>query len=272
MSRRLAAEFIGTMLLLTAIVGSGIMGESLSDNLGVTLLINVVGTIAALGVLIWTLGSISGGHFNPAVTMVASVRREMPALEGVGYVVAQIAGAIVGVGLANLMFGLSAFTASTNDRSAPGLWLGEVIATGGLLWVIGALTRTGSARLGPALVPLWIGAAFVFTSSTSFANPAVTIARSLTDTFSGIALASVGAFILFQLIGAGVGAGLTELFHPRQGIPEPLDLPGAVHDQTKADSVAGLGATLDVASSRGATSDAASRQDAKSHLAPAEET
>lgn len=116
---------------------------------------------------------------------------------------------------------------------SPGQWLGELIATVGLLWVIGALTRTGNGHLGPALVPLWIGAAFVFTSSISLANPAVTIGRAFTDTFTSIALSSVGAFIFFQFVGAVLGAGLTEFFHPRSGIPEPLDLPDAVHAQEK---------------------------------------
>lgn len=233
MNRRLSAEFVGTMLLLAAIVGSGVMGETLSDDVGVTLLVNMFGTITALGVLIWTLGPISGGHFNPAVTAVATVRREMSPIEGLGYVIAQVAGALVGVAIANLMFGLSAWSLSDNDRDSPGLWLGEVVATGGLLWVIGALTRTGKGHLGPVLVPLWIGSAFLFTSSTSFANPAVTIGRAFTDTFTGIALASVGAFILFQFVGAALGAGLTELFHPRSGAPEPLDLPDPVHNPTE---------------------------------------
>lgn len=231
MARRLAAEFLGTCLLVTIVVGSGVMGTNLTDNLALVLLINAVATVAGLGVLIWTLGPISGAHFNPAVTAVATIEREMSVREGAGYVLVQIAGAIGGVALANLMFGLPAWQASTTERTGWGVWLGEVVATAGLLWIIGAVTRTGRGHLGPALVAAWIGSAYFFTSSTSFANPAVTIGRSLTDTFAGIAPASVPLFVVFQLVGAGVGAALTALFFPRRGrTPEPLDLPGAVHD------------------------------------------
>ena len=163
------------------------------------------------------------------VTGVALVRREMPVVEGGVYVVAQVAGALAGVALANVMFDLPAFEASTHVRSGMPIWLGEVVATAGLLLVIGALTRTGRGHLGAVLVPAWIGSAYFFTSSTSFANPAVTIGRSLTDTFSGIAPASVPLFIAFQVVGAAVGAGLTEFFYPRRGTPEPLDLPDPIH-------------------------------------------
>ncbi|MDI1290829.1 MAG: aquaporin, partial [bacterium] len=129
----------------------------------------------------------------------------------------------------NVMFDLPAWQQSTHVRTGLPVWLGEVIATGGLLLVIGALTRTARASLGPIAVPAWIGAAYFFTSSTSFANPAVTIGRSLTDTFSGIAPASVPAFIGFQIVGAAVGALLIEYLYPRHGAAEPLDLPGPVH-------------------------------------------
>jgi glycerol uptake facilitator-like aquaporin len=230
MTRRAAAEFLGTCVLVATVVGSGIMGTLLSDNLAITLLINAVATVAALGVLIWAVGPISGAHFNPVVSGVAMVRREMPAREGVLYIVVQILGACAGAILANLMFDLPAVQASTHVRTGNSIWLGEVVATAGLLLVIGALTRTGRGHLGPALVPAWIGAAYFFTSSTSFANPAVTIGRSLTDTFAGIAPASVPMFIVFQVIGAAVGALLTEYFYPRRGvIPEPLDLPDPIH-------------------------------------------
>lgn len=229
-ARRLAAEFIGTGLLVAIVVGSGIMGTNLTDNLALVLLINALATVAGLGVLIWTLGPISGAHFNPCVTAVATLEREMKPAEGAGYVGAQVAGALGGVALANVMFGLPGWEPSTNVRSGWGIWLGEVVATAGLLWIIGALTRTGRGHLGPILVAAWIGSAYFFTSSTSFANPAVTIGRSLTDTFSGIAPSSVLLFVVFQLIGAAIGAGLTALFFPRRGrTPEPLDLPAAVH-------------------------------------------
>jgi arsenate reductase len=228
--RRAAAEFLGTGVLVATVVGSGIMGTLLSDNLAVTLLINALATVAVLAVLIWAFGPISGAHFNPVVSGVEMVRREMPILEGVIYIVAQVLGACAGAILANLMFALPAVNVSTNERTGSNIWLGEIVATAGLLLVIGALTRTGRGTLGAALVPAWIGAAYFFTSSTSFANPAVTVGRSLTDTFSGIAPASVPLFIVFQIVGAAVGALLTEYFYPRRGVdPEPLDLPKPIH-------------------------------------------
>lgn len=230
LGRRLAAEFLGTALLVAAVVGSGVMGTLLSDDLGVVLLINAVSTVAALGVLIWMLGPISGAHFNPCVTGVEMARREMRIGEGVLYIVAQVTGAVAGVALANLMFELPAWHTSTNVREGGPIWLGEIVATAGLLLLIGALTRTGNGRLGAILVPAWIGSAYFFTSSTSFANPAVTIGRSLTDTFAGISPASVPYFIAFQIVGAAVGAALTEVLYPRRGVtPEPLDLPYPVH-------------------------------------------
>lgn len=229
MARRAFAEFLGTFLLVATVVGSGIMGTLLSDDLAVVLLVNALATVAALGVLIWMLGPVSGAHFNPVVTGVAVARREMRAAEAAAYVIAQVAGAVAGAVLANLMFALPAVTTSQDVRTGWPIWLGEVVATAGLLLVIGALTRTGRGHLGPVLVPAWIGAAYFFTSSTSFANPAVTIGRSLTDTFSGIAPASVPAFIVFQVIGAAIGAALTEALYPRRGTPEPLDLPDPVH-------------------------------------------
>ncbi|MDP4803896.1 MAG: aquaporin [Actinomycetes bacterium] len=223
-TRRLFAEFLGTALLVAAVVGSGIMGQRLSDDLAVILLVNALSTIAALGVLIWILGPISGAHFNPCVTGVELARREISLPLGAAYIGVQIIGGLAGVALANLMFGLMAWQPSTNIRSGPGIWLGEVVATAGLLLVIGVITRTGKGTLGPALVPAWIGAAYFFTASTSFANPAVTIGRSMTDTFTGIAPGSVLAFISFQVIGAALGALITEVFYPRK-TPEPLDLP-----------------------------------------------
>ena len=229
--RRAAAEVLGTGVLVAAVVGSGIMATDLTDDLALALLVNALSTVAALGVLIWALGPISGAHFNPAVTAVAWVRKEIRPSEGATYMVAQVAGAVLGVALANVMFDLPAWQASTNDRVALGALVGEVVATAGLLAVIGALTRTGRGHLGPILVPAWIGAAYFFTASTSFANPAVTIGRAFTDTFTGIAPASVAPFIAAQLVGAAVGALLTEFFYPRRGVvPEPLDLPEPVHN------------------------------------------
>ncbi len=230
MMRRVAAELMGTGVLVAVVVGSGIMATSLSTDIGIDLLINALATVAALGVLIWTLGPVSGAHFNPAVTLVAAVRREMAAGEAGLYVGAQIIGALLGVALANLMFALPVWEVATNDRVATGTLLGEVVATAGLIGLIGAVTRTGNGHLGPILVPAWIGSAYFFTASTSFANPAVTIGRAFSDTFAGIAPSSVAPFIAAQLVGAAVGAVLTEFFYPRPGVvPEPLDLPEPVH-------------------------------------------
>jgi len=231
MYRRIAAEFIGTGVLVAVVVGSGIMATNLTNDTGLALLINAIATVFGLAVLIEVLGPISGAHFNPAVSLVAAVRREMRGPEAGYYVLAQIGGALVGVAIANVMFGLPAWTKSTHVRSGAGIWLGEVVATAGLLLIIGAITRTHRGNLGPILVAAWIGSAYFFTSSTSFANPAVTIGRAFTDTFSGIAPSSVPLFIVFQLVGAAIGAALTELFFPRHGVtPEPLDLPEAVHE------------------------------------------
>ena len=230
LARRALAELVGTAGLVAAVVGSGIMATRLTQDAALQLLVNALAAVAALTVLIWTLGPVSGAHFNPLVSLVAAVRREMSIAEAGLYAVAQATGAMAGVALANLMFQLPAWHASTHSRSGFGLWLGEAVATAGLLFVVGSLTRTDRGHLGGFLVPLWIGAAYFFTSSTSFANPAVTLARAASDTFAGIAPGSVPGFVLAQLVGAAVGALLTELFQPRHGIPEPLDLPEAVHD------------------------------------------
>jgi glycerol uptake facilitator-like aquaporin len=195
-----------------------------------------VSTVAALGVLIWTLGPLSGAHFNPAVTFVAAARREMAPGEAGLYLLCQVGGALAGVALANVMFDLPAWHVSANDRAAAGTLLGEVVATAGLVGLIGAITRTRHGHLGPVLVPAWIGAAYFFTASTSFANPAVTIGRTFTDTFTGIAPSSVAPFIAAQLVGAAAGALLTEFFYPRPGVvPEPLDLPDPVHHPERKD-------------------------------------
>lgn len=218
--RRLLAEFLGTMLLVTAVVGSGIMATNLSpDDIGLQLLQNSTATVFALAVLILILGPISGAHFNPVVTVAAwwTGRREPGALTGadVGtYIVAQTLGAIAGSMLANAMFDV-AQGMSAKDRAQPQLWLGELVATAGLLLLIFALTRTGRGALAAPAVGAYIGAAYWFTSSTSFANPAVTVGRAFTDTFAGIAPASVPAFIGAQIAGALIGVALVAALYPR---------------------------------------------------------
>lgn len=235
MFRRLVAEFLGTAILVAVVVGSGIMATTLTGDVGLQLLINAAATAAGLGVLIFVLGPISGAHFNPAVSLVAMVKSEVAKAEALGYVAVQVLGAIAGATLANVMFGLAAWETSDHVRSGNGLLIGEVIATAGLLLVIGNITRTGRAALGPVVVPAWIFAAYFFTASTSFANPAVTVGRAFTDSFAGIAWQSVPLFVVFQLVGAAVGAALTDYFYPRQH-PEPLDLPEAVHANPPTDA------------------------------------
>ncbi|HET7397561.1 MAG TPA: aquaporin, partial [Intrasporangium sp.] len=211
------------------VIGSGIMGTNLTQDIALQLLVNAVATVAALGVLIATLGPVSGAHFNPVVTLVGAVRRDLGAGEATGYALAQFAGGLAGAAVANVMFELPTWQASRHERTGPALWLGEVVATAGLLFTIGAITRTGRGHLGPVIVPAWIGAAYFFTSSTSFANPAVALARSTSDTFAGISPGSVPGFALAQLVGAALGTGLAGFLFPRRGLPEPPDLPETVH-------------------------------------------
>ncbi|MEY3908441.1 MAG: hypothetical protein RLZZ90_348 [Actinomycetota bacterium] len=202
------AEFFGTFLLVTVVVGSGIMGTLMSTDDGIALIINTISTIFALWLLIVLLGPISGAHFNPVVSLVMFVRGDLSLKALLAYIPNQIAGAILGAITANAMFGTSFPQVSNNYREGFGILLGEVIATAGLLLVILLLSDSGKSQLIPVAVAAWIGSAYFFTSSTSFANPAVTIGRIFTDTFSGIAVASTGPFILAQLIGGFVGLGL----------------------------------------------------------------
>src|SRR4051794_6635053 len=218
--RRLLAEFVGTALLVTAVVGSGIMATRLSpDDVGLQLLENSIATAFALGALILTFGPVSGAHFNPVVSAAdwflgRRARTGLTVRDLGGYIIAQTAGAIGGAILANLMFGLAAVDLSGKDRSAGHLWLGEVVATGGLILLVFALARSGRAPVAPAAVGAYIGGAYWFTSSTSFANPADTIGRAFTDTFTGIAPASVPGFVLAQLAGLLVGTGLLVALYP----------------------------------------------------------
>src|SRR6056300_324969 len=195
------SEYIGSTFLLMIVVGSGIMGQSLTDNNALVLLANTIATGAGLTVLIWMFGNISGAHFNPAVSMIMYANNELKAKELGGYCLFQVSGAITGTLLANYMFGLDLLQFSTNSRTGINLYFSEMIATFGLLLVI-LRVRTLKFELTAPAVGLYITAAYWFTSSTSFANPAVTIGRMLTDTFTGLQPENVLLFIVFQLIGA----------------------------------------------------------------------
>lgn len=202
MSRKIWAEFIGTAFLLIGVVGSGIMGAALADgNTAIALLANAIATGCVLYVAITVLGPISGAHFNPAVTLAFLLRGEISATEAAKFVIAQITGGVIGVFLAHGMFDLAIFQISTTDRASAGLWLAEIIATLGLLLVIlGGLKARPEAV--PALVAFYITGAYWFTASTSFANPAVTIARSFSDTFAGINPIHAPLYIVLQIVGA----------------------------------------------------------------------
>ena len=200
--RRLAAETLGTSLLLATVVGSGIMAERLADgNVALALLGNTIPTGAILFVLIAVFGPVSGAHFNPAVTLAFRVRREIDPVAAGLYVLAQIAGAVVGVMAAHAMFGVDVLQLSTTARTGPSQWFSEFVATFGLVAVIFGTLRHGVLTVA-AGVGLYITAAYWFTASTSFANPAVTLGRTLTDTFSGIAVAHAPAFVVAQCAGA----------------------------------------------------------------------
>jgi arsenate reductase len=186
------------------------MGTNLSRDTAVALLVNTISTIFALALLILIIAPISGAHFNPAVSLVQVLRREMNALEFAAFVSAQVAGAITGAIVANVMFDLQAIQISTNERVSTGTLIGEVIATAGLIVVIFVLVARAQDKLIPVAVAAWIGSAYLFTSSTSFANPAVTIGRVFSDTFAGINPASVLPFIIAQLVGALLGIALVK--------------------------------------------------------------
>jgi glycerol uptake facilitator-like aquaporin len=204
--RAVVAEAIGTALLLAVIVGSGIMGERLAGgNVAIALLANSLATGFGLAALILVFAPVSGSHFNPLVTLVALSRKELPWRSVPAYLVAQFAGALLGVAAAHAMFGEPVFSFSTKVRAGPAQWWSEVVATFGLILVITGCARYG-AKTVAAAVGAYIAAAYWFTASTSFANPAVTVARAATDTFSGIRPDDAPGFIVAQLLGAGVAA------------------------------------------------------------------
>ncbi|MFF0598850.1 aquaporin [Streptomyces antibioticus] len=213
---RAAAELVGTAALVAVVVGSGIQATGLTQDVGLQLLANSTATVFGLGVLITLFGPVSGAHFNPVVTLAEwfTARRGgagVSVREAAAYVPAQIVGAVAGAILADAMFGEPLVKWSTHDRSAGHLLLGEVVATAGLILLIFGLARTDRLRFAPVAVASYIGAAYWFTSSTSFANPAVTIGRAFTDTFAGIAPGSLPGFIGAQLVGGVVGLALVAL-------------------------------------------------------------
>ena len=220
LGRRAAAEFVGTGALVAVVVGSGIQATRLSPDVGVQLLANSLATVFGLGVLIVLIAPVSGAHFNPVVTLAAwwTGRSDGtgPSLREVAaYVPTQVAGAIGGAVLADAMFAEPLVRFSTHDHSAPHLWLGEVVATAGLILLVFGLARTGRAHVAPVAVACYIGAAYWFTSSTSFANPAVTVGRAFTDTFAGIAPGSVLPFVTAQFVGLAVGIALVAVLFGR---------------------------------------------------------
>jgi glycerol uptake facilitator-like aquaporin len=202
-SKALFAEFFGTAVLVAAVIGSGIMAQSLTSDRALQLLINALSTILALGVLIWLFTEVSGAHFNPVVSIAAAIRKDLSPLHMVGFVIAQFVGGLAGTALANAMFAHHLIEVSHHHRSGHALLLGEVVATCGLVLVI--FSKVSSSRLMYLLVPAWIGSAYFFTSSTSFANPAVTLARVWSNSFAGIAPASLLPFIGAELFGGALG-------------------------------------------------------------------
>ena len=220
LGRRLLAELVGTALLVTVVVGSGIAAQQLSpDDVGLQLLENSTATVFGLAVLILMLGPVSGAHFNPVVSGADWLlgRRRGTGMTGTdvaAYAVAQTGGAALGAVLANTMFDLAPLQVSTHDRITTGHLIGEVVATAGLIALVFTLARTGRAALSAAAVGAYIGAAYWFTSSTSFANPAVTVGRVLSDTFAGIAPGSVAGYVAAQVVGAGIGLALVLALYP----------------------------------------------------------
>jgi arsenate reductase len=219
LAARTLAEGLGTGLLVAAVVGSGIAAQQLStDDLGLQLLESSIATVLALAALILTFGAVSGAHFNPVVTLAERLGGKLDTRTAIAYVAAQVAGGCVGTVVANLMFELPAIELSTHDRATAAHALAEVVATFGLLTIIFGVVHSGRAAAVPIAVAGYIGAAYWFTSSTSFANPAVTIARSLSDTFAGIRPASVPLFVAAQLVGGLLAIGAAQILFPQ---PEP---------------------------------------------------
>jgi len=216
MRSKFLGELVGTALLVATVVGSGTMAQLLTRDIGIQLLINALATVFALGLLIYIFGDISGSHFNPLVSLSEFIFKRLTLNELVLYLFAQFVGGVIGTAIANSMFNRNILIASEFVRSGRGTWLGEVVATAGLLMLIHLLRIQRKSSAAPVIVSAWIGAAYFFTSSTSFANPAVTFARAWTDTFTGIAPQSVPLFIAFQCVGAIIGVALAMLFTKKE--------------------------------------------------------
>jgi glycerol uptake facilitator-like aquaporin len=209
--RKLLAEYLGTALLVTIVVGSGIMATDLTQDVGLQLLINTIATVFGLAVLILILAPISGAHFNPVVTLIDLIQGKSSVIQFLQYAVVQTAGAISGAFLANAMFDQAIIQTATKIRSGNNLYLAEIVATAGLILVINLLVNQKNLTVIPAAVAAWIGSAYFFTSSTSFANPAVTIGRTFSDSFAGIAPECAPQFIAAQILGAIIGLGLVKV-------------------------------------------------------------
>jgi glycerol uptake facilitator-like aquaporin len=214
LGRRLLAEFLGSAFLAAVVIGSGIAAQQLSSDPGLRLLENAAATAAGLFAIILMFGAISGGHFNPVVSLVDAALGRLARRDVLAYVPAQVAGCVAGAVVANGMFALAAVSVSAHHRASPAHLLAEVVATLGLVLVIFALLRTGRAAVAPAAVGAYIGAAYFFTSSTSFANPAITVGRIFSDTFAGIAPASAPAFVIAQLAGGAVALAALRILYP----------------------------------------------------------
>ena len=208
--RKLLAEYLGTALLVAIVVGSGIMATDLTEDVGLQLLINTIATVFGLAALILILAPISGAHFNPVVTLIDLIQGKSSFIQFLQYAVVQIAGAITGAFLANAMFDQEIIQTATKIRSGSHLYLAEIVATAGLILVINLLVNQKNLSVIPAAVAAWIGSAYFFTSSTSFANPAVTIGRTFSDSFAGIAPECAPKFIAAQILGAIIGLGLVK--------------------------------------------------------------
>jgi len=228
LARQAVAEFLGSAGLVTVVIGSGIAAQRLSADAGLQLLENALITGAGLVALILAFGPVSGGHFNPVLTVADRIFGGVSARQVAVYLPAQVAGGVVGAVTANLMFDLPAVSISTHERSAGGLWLSEALATFGLVLLIFGLVRAGRGALAPFAVGAYITAAYWWSSSTSFANPMIDLARTLSDTFAGIAPASVPMFLLVQFVGGAAAVAVVALLYPE--IPAVADAVVVPHD------------------------------------------